>query len=152
MAVIGKAPVLKNLKHEDFMYTALISGTVTQNDLGKAVTQDTTADNTFKLAGDGDPIHGFLVSYEDRTIEGVKVGTISPVGGHEFEVANGATVNRGDYLVGGGSGLVKALATTGVYSTANISGVSVAQLAGAQWKVTAKRTANSVDYVTAIKV
>jgi len=45
-------------------------------DLGKAVTLDTTATNTMKLAGTSDPIHGILVLAEDRAALG-KVGTVA---------------------------------------------------------------------------
>jgi hypothetical protein len=52
-------------------------GAVTQDDLGKALTLDTTAPNTMKLAGDGDPVHGRLETYEDRSQQGAgKVGTV----------------------------------------------------------------------------
>lgn len=61
---------------DDFMFTYNISGVVTQNDLGKAVTQDVTAPNTFRLAGAGDTVHGRLFSLEHRTQAGLVVGTV----------------------------------------------------------------------------
>jgi hypothetical protein len=62
---------------EDFKFTYLVSGTVTTADVGKAVAIDTTAANTVKLAGADDIIFGRLESYEDRTVLGVKVGTVA---------------------------------------------------------------------------
>lgn len=61
----------------DFMFTYLVSGTVTAADVGKAVALDTTVANTVKLAGDNDIIFGRLEAYEDRTVLGIKVGTVS---------------------------------------------------------------------------
>lgn len=62
---------------EDAQFTYLISGTVTDADVGKAVAQDTTAANTVKLAGDNDVIFGRLELFEDRAVLGIKVATIS---------------------------------------------------------------------------
>lgn len=62
---------------EDAAFTYLISGTVTADDVGKAVAQDTTAANTVKLAGDNDVIFGRLETFEDRVVLGVKVGAVS---------------------------------------------------------------------------
>lgn len=61
---------------DDFMFTYNISGVVTQADLGKAVTQDTTAPNTMRLAADGEAIQGRLFSLELRTASGLQVGTV----------------------------------------------------------------------------
>jgi hypothetical protein len=62
---------------DDFTFTYNISGAVTQANLGAALTIDTTAASTMKLAGDGAPIHGRLQSYEDRSQQGAgKTGTV----------------------------------------------------------------------------
>lgn len=62
---------------DDFMFTYKISGAVTQDDLGKALTLDAAAASTMKLAGNGDAIHGRMFSYEDRSQQGAgKTGTV----------------------------------------------------------------------------
>lgn len=105
---IGAGVTLNNIHQENFMYTFKVSGNVTTSDVGKAVSLDTTAANTVKLAGDGDPIFGRLEVYEDRVQEGIKVGTVSTKGGLKFPLAANANVSIGTYLVGGGAGAVKA--------------------------------------------
>lgn len=62
---------------EDAAFTYLVSGAVTAADVGKAVTLDTTATNTVKLAGDNDFIFGRLETFEDRIVLGIKVGAVS---------------------------------------------------------------------------
>lgn len=62
---------------EDAQFTYLISGTVTDADVGKALAQDTTAANTVKLAGLEDVVFGRLEAYEDRAVLGIKVATVS---------------------------------------------------------------------------
>ena len=104
---IGQGISLAGLFHEDWQYPFYVSGAVTQADVGKAVTLDTTAQNTVKLAGDGDPILGRLETFEDRTVEGVKVGTVSIQGGMKFP-KTAAAIAVGNSIVGGGGGLVKA--------------------------------------------
>lgn len=105
---IGNGVTLAGLPNEDAQRTFLVSGTVTQADIGKAVTLDTAAANTVKLAGDNDVILGRLESYEDRTAEGIKVGTVSHDGSMEFPVNADAvssptdeTPDVGDYICGG---------------------------------------------------
>ena len=108
--LIGAGVTFKGLTHRDFYYPALISGTVTISDLGKAVTQDTTAANTIKLAGDGDEIIGRLEVFEDRTnTEGIVVATYSRLGGLKFPLKAAEVVVVGDSIQGAGSGEVKAL-------------------------------------------
>lgn len=93
---------------DDDMFTYNISGVVTQDDIGKAVTLDTTAAKTFKLAGDNDPVHGRLFSYEDRTQQGAgKVGTVMRRFKEKLPAAVGHGIDLGDSVVGAGAGLVK---------------------------------------------
>lgn len=62
---------------DDFTFTYNISGAVTQADLGSALTLDTAAASTMKLAGDGKQIHGRLYTYEDRSQQGAgKTGAV----------------------------------------------------------------------------
>jgi hypothetical protein len=84
-----------------------VSGSVTVADLGKAVTLDTTAANTVKLAGDGDRIIGRLETLEARVVEGVTVGTVSRRFSEAFPILAGETFVVGDTMMGGGGGLVR---------------------------------------------
>lgn len=116
--LIGAGVTFLGQTHREFYYTALISGTVTADDVGKAVTQDKTAANTIKLAGDGDEIIGRLEVYEDRTqSEGIKVATFSVKGGLKFPVKSGETVALGDTIQGAGAGEVKTLAVSDASDT-----------------------------------
>lgn len=69
--------VSRGYSFEPYKFTYLISGTVSDADVGKAVTLDTTAANTVKLAGDNDPVFGRLEAVENRSVLGVVVGTVA---------------------------------------------------------------------------
>jgi len=86
--------------------TFIAAAGITEADEGKVVTQDTSAANTVKLAGAGDPIFGRLERVEDRVVEGVKVATVKIIGGMELPIASGYTPAVGDELVGAAGGLV----------------------------------------------
>lgn len=110
MAQIGSSGVsLRGTYLTEAGFTLKVSGTVVQADIGKAVSQDTTAANTVKLAADGDTIVGQLTVYEKRLVEGVNVGTILPANtlNPMFFVYTGTDPAVGDSVVGGGAGLVK---------------------------------------------
>jgi hypothetical protein len=97
---------LFSIKNEQSNRTWNISGTVSKADEGKALALDTTAQNTVKLAGDGDTIIGRMEIYEDRGVCTMQ---------HHFTEKlpkDAATVIAiGDTVVGAGGGLVKAGAT-----------------------------------------
>lgn len=90
--------------------TFILEDSIKQEHVGLAVTQDTTAANTVKLAGDGDKILGRLENVEDRTVEGIKVGAVKIIGGMALKKTGEITV--GDMVLGGGNGLVKKDATS----------------------------------------
>lgn len=90
--------------------TFILHEDIKQEHVGLAVTQDTTAANTVKLAGDGDKILGRLENVEDRTVEGIKVGAVKIIGGMALKKTGEIAV--GDMVLGGGSGLVKKDATS----------------------------------------
>lgn len=78
MAYTYGAVVSEQFTLDDFLFTYNITGTVTTDDVGKAVTIDTTAASAMKLTGDNDLIMGRLETYEDRSLTlGVKVGTVA---------------------------------------------------------------------------
>lgn len=94
----------------DFNYTFAISDTITDGDavLGLAVCQDTTANNTVKLATDGSEILGQIIMYEDRTSQGDgKVVTVATRGGMKFKVKSGESIAVGNAVVGAGNGEVR---------------------------------------------
>jgi hypothetical protein len=95
---------------DDFIYTYNISGAVTQDDLGKALTLDTTAANTMRLAGDGEAVHGRLFSYEDRSQQGGgKVGAVQRRFKDKIPVQVGHGIDVGESVVGAATlGNVKA--------------------------------------------
>lgn len=62
------------MTHNDFHYPFHLAAAVTAADVSKAMALDTTAPNTVKVAGDGDQIIGKLVTFENRVVEGIKVG------------------------------------------------------------------------------
>lgn len=113
MSVIGSGVSLRGVPFPDFELVWNVSGTLTQADVGKAVTQDTAAASTVKLAGDGNPILGNLVSYENRVVEGIKIGTVAHKGCFKFEYTGTAPV-VGDKVVGS--------ATAGKVKTDNTNG------------------------------
>lgn len=100
---------LRGLLAEDFQYTFLLKASDSAiADAGiKAVSLDTTAANTVKLAAEGELILGRLEVFEDRVVEGVKTGMVALKGGIEFLVDPEATDSPtdetpavGDHLVG----------------------------------------------------
>ncbi len=104
---IGKV-YLGGLIDEDAQYTFNVAAGITAADVGKAVTIDSTAANTVKLASDGDQILGRLEVVEVRSLEGVNVATVSLKGGMVFTVTPDALAIGpdeipavGDYLLGG---------------------------------------------------
>lgn len=107
MATLGLVS-LRGLYVEAFQWTFLGAAGLTSADEGKAVTLDTSAANTVKLAGDGDKILGLLEKVEVRTQDGVITCTIALYGGYKFLVNPNATASSpdetpavGDLLEGG---------------------------------------------------
>lgn len=89
--LIGNGVSLRGIVPQDFSVTWNVSGTVDKSaDLGKAVSIDATASNTVKLCADNSVILGVLTSYEDRTLEGIKVGAVAHKGFFKVPYVNGA--------------------------------------------------------------
>ena len=111
---IGKVS-LQGMFLEDVQFTWNLSGTIDPiNDIGKAVTLDTSAANTMKLAGAGDRIYGKLQQIEARAIEGITVRTVSMQFIDIMPFKVGETFAVGDTAVGGGSGTVEVLKVSSV--------------------------------------
>lgn len=77
MPYTPNAVVTNSFSFPDYTFTMNVSGAVVATDVGKAVTIDTTAPNTVKLAGDGDHVYGRLESFEKGGQDGLTVGAIS---------------------------------------------------------------------------
>lgn len=124
MAYSLNAVVPSTFSLPDFTFTMNVSGAVTLQDVGKAVSLDTTQDNTVKLAGDGDEIYGRLASVETGGLDGLTVGAVETKFQAPLPVKAGLTgfavVARGDTVVGAGNGEVKAK-NSGSAKTPNLS-------------------------------
>ena len=96
---------LVGIPHSEFRRTVYLAAGIVAADVGKPVTLDTTADNTFKLAGADDVVYGNLKVVENRVQEGILVGTVEFKGG--FTWTKSGVVARGDSVVGAGAGAVK---------------------------------------------
>lgn len=113
MAIFHTQVALHGFEFEDSHLTVKLNSAITAADIGKALSQDTSADNTVKLAADGEVIVGVLSTFEDRTIEGQKVGTMKFRFASKLPIKSGLSgakvVARGKLLCGAGSGEVRAI-------------------------------------------
>lgn len=98
----------KSLPVEEFAFPFYLEASITEDDIGKTVALDTSAANTVKLTTAGSVVLGVLDSFENRTEESVRVGTVQMKGG--FEVTWTGT---GNAIPSVGHGLVGS-ATKGV--------------------------------------
>jgi hypothetical protein len=98
---------LRGYRFEDFTLTVALNSAITAADVGKALTWDSAAANRMKLAGDGDLVIARLDTFEDRKVEGIKVGTAEFKFAGLLPIKSGETVNVGDTVVGAGNGEVK---------------------------------------------
>lgn len=96
---------LVGIPHSEFRRTVYLAAGITKADEGKPVTLDTSANNTYKLAGDGDAVYGNLKVVENRVQEGILVGTIEFKGGFQWTKSGSMIVGNG--VVGAGAGAVK---------------------------------------------
>lgn len=97
--IIGNGVSLRGLYNQDKAFTWNITGTINKaTDIGKVVSQDTTAANSAKLIVADESILGVLASYEDRVQEGIKVGTVYHDGA--FSVPYTGTLAIGDQVCG----------------------------------------------------
>ena len=96
---------LVGIPHSEFRRTVYLAAGITKADEGKPVTLDTTANNTFKLAGADDVVMGNLKVVENRVQEGILVGTVEFKGGFQWTKSGAIAVGNG--VVGAGAGAVK---------------------------------------------
>jgi hypothetical protein len=104
---------LRGFHWEYSSLTFNLAAGITAADVGKAVSLNGVVPNSVKLAADGDNIVGYLSTYEDRTVEGIKVGAVELQFANLLPIAASAqaTLAVGNSVVGAGNGEVKAAAT-----------------------------------------
>lgn len=107
MAIIGAGVTLRGQTQPESRYTFVLDAAIVVGDTGKAVSIKAGSANTVKLAAAGELVVGRLYSFEDRTVEGIKVGTVETRGG--FVMTTTGVVAVGDSVVGDAiAGTVKA--------------------------------------------
>lgn len=102
--------ILDGFTQNDFVFTMFLStgSDMTADELhGRAVSLDTTAEATVKVAADGDPIYGRIFVAEDRSQEGVTTVSVATRFRKRLKKGAGVAFNIGDTAVGAGDGLVK---------------------------------------------
>jgi len=109
MATIGAGISLRGLENELWHFPFMLASGITKDDEGKLVSLDTSAANTVKLAADAEVPIGKLKVVEDRSVEGVLVGTVALKGAMSVPT-DGAISAVGDSITGS--------ATAGVAKTA----------------------------------
>ena len=125
MAIIGAGITLQGLVPQVFAWAWNVTGAVTQANVGELVAQDTAAANSVKRLGDGDAPIGVLATFEDRVIEGIKVGTVNHKGG--FQVKFTGALAIGDSVVGSiAPGVVKKAAAANRAVVTEITGADTA--------------------------
>jgi len=98
---------LVGIPQQDFRFTFRLTAGMVAADIGKPVALSTAANNTVKLAGDGEVVIGRLLTYRNLTTEGIIVGTVELKGGFRFDTTGAVAV--GDQVVGSATaGAVKA--------------------------------------------
>ena len=107
MAIIGAGVTLRGQTQPESRYTFVLDAAIVAADIGKAVSIKAGSANTVKLAAAGELVVGRLYSFEDRTVEGIKVGTVETRGG--FVMTTTGVVAVGNSVVGDAiAGTVKA--------------------------------------------
>lgn len=104
--------VLEGFPFGNFTFTYALSGVTASDEAtaaaaGKAVSLDTAASGTVKLAGDGDVIFGRVFQAENRAVSGMVVASVARKFKERLPAASGHGIVVGNRIVGAGSGLVK---------------------------------------------
>lgn len=107
MAYSHQNVTLRGFHFEDSSLTVNLDAAVVYGDIGKAMTPDASGVNKMKLAGDGDPIVARLASFEDRSVEGTRVGAVEFNFANTLPIADGSGVVVGSYVIGAGNGEVR---------------------------------------------
>ena len=105
---------LSNIHIEDWHLPFNLASAITEADVGKAVSLDTSAANTVKLTADNEEILGRLEVVEIRASEGLRIGTVALQGSLVLPSVNGATPALGAQVTGSATAGVVKTATTPV--------------------------------------
>lgn len=145
---IGNGVSLRGLTQDQFNYVFLAATGITIDDIGKAVSFKSNTANTVQLAGDGEFIVGNILSFEDRTTEGLRLVTVQTEGGYLFPLNPNATASSPDELPVPGEFIVGGTASGGGKGY-----VQRAQTSDrSKFMVVELKTISSVNYVVAISV
>ena len=107
--LIGEGVSLRGLYDEKWAFPFTLTGAVVRGDVFKLVSQDTATKNAAKLAVADEKPLGVLGSFEDRTGEGIKIGTVYLKG--SFQIPTTGVVALGASIVGSATpGVAKAAA------------------------------------------
>lgn len=114
MAFNTNQVVLDGFTQHDHAFTMFLAAgsSLTDDEIrGRAVSLDTSAPATVKMAADGEAIYGYVFQIEDRSQEGVVTVSVETRFRKRLK-KDGATVMAiGDTAVGAGAGLVKSAVT-----------------------------------------
>lgn len=108
--IIGSGVNLDYFPMEDWHFTVNLDSAIVEADIGKAVAWSTSAARTVVLTADTNIVAGRLETFENRLVEGVKVGTVALKGLFKLPYT-GTAPSLGDSIQGSATpGVVKLLA------------------------------------------
>jgi hypothetical protein len=115
MPFTGSGVVSFGFPIDAFTFTYYITGladdAATAAAVGKAVSQDTSAASSVKLAADAEAIFGRVFQAENRSVLGVKTAAIQRRFKEKLPATVGHAIAVGESVVGAGGGLVRKVAT-----------------------------------------
>jgi hypothetical protein len=107
MAYSHTSVQLAGFHFEDSLITFKLDSGLTADHVGEPIALKTGVNGTVKRGADGERIHGYLQSYEDRTVEGAKVGAVALRLAQRFKVKTADTLAVGDCACCAGNGEVR---------------------------------------------
>lgn len=120
MAYTPQQVVSHGFPFDDFEFTYNLAAGITAADVGKAVTLDNTGPAKFKLAGNGNPIHGYLKTVEDRTVSGMLVGTVARKFKSKLKAVSGHSIAVGEAVCGSSTAGIVREAVAGTDPITNV--------------------------------
>lgn len=116
MVYTGSGVVSFGFPIDSHTFTYYLSGTFADEAAvkateGYAVSQDTAAASTVKLAADGEAIFGRIYVAEDRKVLGVRTASVQRQFKERLPAGTGHGILVGGAVVGAGAGLVRAVNT-----------------------------------------
>lgn len=110
MAFNPNQVVLDGFSQHSFSFTMFLAaghGLTDEEIIGRAVSLDTSATATVKVAAADEPIYGRIFQIEDRSQEGVVTVTVETRFRKRLKKQAATAFNIGDTAIGEGDGLVK---------------------------------------------